>query len=239
MLKIAACDDEQEILKQIKLLLTKLNLPQKIKTDLYSNPALLLQRLSVEPHAFDLLLLDINIGKVNGIDLAGEIRKYNQEVLIVFITSFLEYAPRGYEVNAFRYILKPIKEDDLLNIITEAAGKMEQVNVTNFSVMTKAICKNFSTREILYLESKNRVITLRSASEEPITFYGKLDDIEQNSNMVEFIRPHKSYLINPRHMSYIDKRSREIVMKNGYVIPVSKSRLDDVIKKYVKGIKER
>ena len=107
--KIAICDDEPAHIEKIR------NILLDYETINYSDPAALLKAVS-EGARFDVLFLDIMMPQLDGISLARELREYDMDMLIVFITSKIEFIQAGYEVRAFRYLLKEQMEDGLPKI---------------------------------------------------------------------------------------------------------------------------
>jgi DNA-binding LytR/AlgR family response regulator len=237
MVHIAACDDDSTFLDQITAMLSELAGKLDLSFETFSNAPDLLCAIEQQHNRFNIILLDISINTHNGIDVSKRIRKYNENVIIIFITSFLEYAPDGYEVKAFRYILKPIKYDILKSEIEAAIDELEKNKVETFSVTAKGIYKTVAVNDILYFESQNRVLLIKDVGGNEIVFYGKLDEIEKLDIFTNFIRAHQSFLVNIRHINYIDKKGKAVILKTNYKIPISRSKIDLVIKKYIAGLK--
>lgn len=97
--KIAICDDEPLHIEKIRSIL-----PDE-ETDTYTSPAILLDTIT-SGKRYDVLFLDIMMPEMDGISLARELRELDEGMLIVFITSKIEFMQTGYEVKAFRYLLK-------------------------------------------------------------------------------------------------------------------------------------
>lgn len=238
MITIATCDDDLIYLAQIAQYLSELADEQSLRYETFSNAPDLIAAIEKQNDKFDIILLDINIDTDNGIEVAKKIRKFNEDLLIIFITSFLEYAPDGYGVKAFRYILKPIDQDIFKAEIRAAIGELDKNKVPSFSVISKGLCKTIPVNDIVYFESSNRKVTIKDRSGDEIEFYEKLDDIENQEMFVNFIRPHQSFLVNILHINYIEKNARTIILKDNNRIPISRSKIDQVIKKYITGLKK-
>jgi DNA-binding LytR/AlgR family response regulator len=113
-IKIAICDDEHRQTEYIKMLVSawadENNI--KISVDMFESAESFKAAWS-EEQTFDILLLDIEMGGQNGIELAREIRRSDAKLIIIFITGFTDYMPEGYDVSALHYLVKPVKEDKL------------------------------------------------------------------------------------------------------------------------------
>jgi len=238
MVTIATCDDDLIYLAQIAKYLSELADEQKLRYETFSNASDLISAIRKQNDKFDIILLDINIDTDNGIEVAKQIRKFNEDLLIIFITSFLEYAPDGYGVKAFRYILKPIDPDILKAEIIAAIKELDKNKVLAYSVTSKGLCKTIPVKDIVYFESSNRKVTIKDVNGDEIEFYEKLDDIEKQEIFKNFIRPHQSFLVNILHINYIEKNARTIVLKDNGRVPISRSKIDQVIKKYITGLKK-
>lgn len=238
MVTIATCDDDLIYLGQIAKYLSELADEQNLRYETFSNASDLISAVRKQNDKFDIILLDIDIDTDNGIEVAKQIRKYNEELLIIFITSFLEYAPEGYGVKAFRYILKPIDPDILKAEIRAAIKELDKNRVLTYSVTSKGLCKTIPVNDIVYFESSNRKVTIKDVNGDEIEFYEKLDDIENQEMFKNFIRPHQSFLVNILHINYIEKNARTIVLKDNGRVPISRSKIDQVIKKYITGLKK-
>lgn len=110
-MNVLVCDDERQIVDSIIETLEKKTEETQVSSRFYgfSQPSQI--DLSLP---YDIALLDIDMGETNGIELARKLRAENENIVIIFITNFIQYAPEGFEVQAFRYLLKQIS---LLNLI--------------------------------------------------------------------------------------------------------------------------
>ena len=127
-LNIALCDDDVKIISQVEDYITKICQNRAVSAEFYryTDGAALLDNY---PKELDILFLDIELPFVNGVDAAKEIRKRDSHVIVVFMSSFEKYAIRGYEVGAWRYLLKPITwehfQKELLVPIEKCLSKQE------------------------------------------------------------------------------------------------------------------
>lgn len=151
--------------------------------------------------AFDLAFLDVDMGEYNGVDLARKLHAARPDAVIVFVTNFIEYAPSGYEVNAFRYVLKNTLEETLPEIILLALDEYKKRHrVVSFSMASENI--DVPVENILYLESNHRtmIMHLINHPRKDFHFYASITLMEDALSPIGFLRVHKSYLVN---MEYI------------------------------------
>lgn len=219
--RIAICDDEQIHTEKIRA-----SLPD-LETDIYTKPDLLLKTMQ-NGKEYDVLFLDIMMPELDGITLAREIREINEDAIIVFITSKIEFMQTGYEVKAFRYLLKDQISNGLKkiwsDIESELAAKKNEYFVYEFEKQTY----RYHCREILYFESKLRRVLLHTKTDTGI-FYGHLDDIEKKYPF--FVRIHKSFLVNKKHIRSLS--ADKIILSNGEVLPVSRKYSSNIGEMYL------
>ena len=145
---------------------------------------------------FDVIFLDIYMGGADGIAVAREIRKTDKKCRIIFATSSRERAIEGYEVRALQYLVKPINAESVgsaldLALETLSSGLSKTIQVQNRQGIFK-----IDPDDIVFAESNARVVTVILKGQEPLQFYGKLDDFERECGDERFLRCHKSYLVN-------------------------------------------
>jgi len=209
-IKIAVCDDESVHIENIR------NTLPDLEMDIYTEPNLLFETVRGGKE-YDVIFLDIMMPGLDGISLARELREINDDAIIVFITSKIEFMQTGYEVKAFRYLLKNQISDGLkrvwADIENELAAKKDEYFIYEFE---RQMFRR-SYREIIYFESSLRRVTIHTKNNADI-FYGKLDDIEKISPL--FVRIHKSFLVNKKHIRSISADT--VILSNGEVLPVSR-----------------
>lgn len=177
--------------------------------------------LNYKLEGIDIFFLDIQMDRLTGMDVAKNIREKNDYSEIIFVTSLIDYIQDGYKVRAYRYLLKPIKFEDLkeniLNCITDIISKRE-----NFIIAEgRGTIEKILIDSITYIEVNKKKITIHTFDN---VFYTRnsIENLEKELDIYNFFRCHKSYLIN---MKYIECISKNIVAINGEEIPVSKHRI--------------
>lgn len=231
MLKIAVCDDEKVICDYLEKRITDYlaRVDEDAEISVFYDSAPLLETCK-KSNDFDIIFLDIKMKTINGVDCAKLLRENDVNSLIVFVTSSAEYVFSGYEVKAFRYILKTDLVNAFDRIFGECLTELKKNTDKVFSLKTTSVVKNIPLNDILYFESNKRVLIVHTKGED-LSFYGKLDDIEDSLKNDNFIRIHQSFLVNALKIRSVSKT--EVELKNGDVLPVSKSRATAVKEAYL------
>jgi len=222
--KIAVCDDEKEIREYLKKRVTDFLAAEDIdgSVECFSDGAPLAQLYEKGKADFSLILLDITMKNCDGLTAAKRIREYDTDVMIVFVSASAEYVFSGYEVRAFRYILKPELTTGFDGVFRECLKELTQSGEVHFSFQTGTQTVNLNVRDILYFESDKRKITVKCAGDREFSFYSKLDKVEEELKKNDFVRCHQSFLINAKKISSL--KQGEVKLINGDLIPVSKHR---------------
>lgn len=233
MINIAVCDDDIDAMKEIStyvcMSLQKLDIQFKIS---YFNEGQdLIDKVNSSEKLYDIIFLDIFMKASNGINIAREIREFDKDCKIIFITSSSEHAVDSYDVQAIYYILKPINQEKLSNAINIA---IESIDKENKHILIKNKKGNYriAYKDILYAESKARVVNIYDKYGEVISFYSKLEDFFQSLQDERFLKCHKSFVVN---MDYILKiEQKYICMNNNIIIPISSGNVLEIKEKYFK-----
>lgn len=231
MINIAICDDNMEELEAISTFVSKniedLNIPFKIIS--FNEGQDLIEHISYSKNIFDIIFLDIYMKASNGIDIARQVRKFDKECRIIFITSSKDHAVDSYDVRAIYYILKPINEEKLSNAIKLAIESLNKENKQIIIKNKKGTYKIFY-KDILYAESKARIVNIYLQSGEVISFYSKLEDFFQSLQDERFLKCHKSFIVN---MDYILKiENTYIFIGNNINIHISSNNVAEIREKY-------
>ena len=216
-MRVAICDDEK-----IQLSITKTSVENAYNSldlivDTYTSGIELLNAVDVVN--YDLIILDIEMPGVNGIDTAKRLRKIEDKTAIVFLTSHVEYALEGYEVNALRYLTKPASTEKLSEIITyllEQKKKDKRILLRN-SEDVEMVC----VADIYYMEAQDQMIRVVTDKGEYRNRYN-LGDYETELSAYGFFRIHRGYLINLGHV--LKMTGREIIMEDGAALPISRTK---------------
>lgn len=224
MLKIAICEDEvkqQEILSQyIDKILTEITKDYEILTFISGE-----ELLENYPENVDIFLLDIKMDKLNGMEIAKKIREIDKkEVEIIFTTSIVKYIQDGYEVRAYRYLLKPIKFDDLKKHLTSCIKEINEKKENYIVVNGKNDVYKINISHITYIEIQNKDMTIHTIDKD-YNIKMSIDKIEKELSRYNFFRCHKSFLVN---ISYIENIKQYIaILENKDEVPISRYRFKE------------
>ncbi len=144
---------------------------------------------------YDIALLDIDMGETNGIELARKLRAENGNIVIIFITNFIQYAPEGFEVQAFRYLLKADFSAKLDSYFDSAVQEvLQRKQLVTISINSEII--DVPVNDILYLESQRRIIVMHLLDEKrpAYQFYGNITELSEKIEPLGFLRIQKAIL---------------------------------------------
>ena len=200
MLKILICDDNKDFLDSMMVQIRGIlhSLDRQARIFQYQDADTQLPECDI---AF--LDLDFNGKDYNGIDIARAIRKHHRDTVIIFVTNFPQYAPAGYEVHAFRYLMKSDIKTKLRSYLTLALDHLNEVKPTlSYTVAGEEV--SVPLDDILYIESQLHFVVVHTLSD-PLrsgnhTFYAGISSLENQLSQHGFLRIHKSYLVNMKHI---------------------------------------
>jgi len=225
MIKIAICDDNERDLLATCNFLEKYRESElcehRIVYIAFSGSVELLTAIA-NGQAFDIFLLDIVMPLTNGIRLAEEIRESGQKAKIIFLSSTSAFAVESYQVEAFYYILKPIKEDVLFGQLTKAIQSIVEEQNRYIIVKKRNELIKIRFNQIQYAEIVEHTIHLYLRDGELITNFGTMSQLEHAlCRDPRFIKPHRSYLLN---MDFVENISPDgIRTTTGKHIPISRT----------------
>lgn len=226
--RIAICDDEQNQIEYITSIVTSWSNHKghscEIRT-FASAEAFLFEY--EEDKAYDILLLDVEMKNMNGIELAKRIRKDNNRAEIIFITSHFEFVGEGYEVDALHYLIKPISVEKLTQVLTKAAEKLS-VEPPSVVISCEGETVKLYESDILYVESFLHYIVIHTKDNE----YKIKENISVFENKVSdvFYRIHRSYLVS---LKYITRISRTSVNIGNTELPLSSGKYDNINRAFI------
>lgn len=167
---------------------------------------------------YDLLLMDIELNNnVNGIDLACEIRKFNRDIKLVFLSNYNKYLIDGYKAKADLYLLKPATQNEFDKAMNDL---LKEYIFHNAGIIdTKISTEKIYFHKILYIERLSRKVYIHMTTGDTFSTYDPLTKWIDMLVDYPFTQPHKSFLINMEHIQTYKKR--ELVMKNGDVIQIT------------------
>jgi len=167
-----------------------------------------------EDKSFDILLLDIEMGKMDGVELAKRLRRENEHVQIVFITGYSDYISEGYEVNALHYLMKPLKKEKLFQTLDRAVRKIQKNEKALLLELSGEVVR-LPIYEIRYLEVRQNYVTIHAKRE--YTLKKTLSEFEKELDE-RFYRMGRSYIVNLTCITRITKK--DVYLFDGTVLPL-------------------
>ena len=216
-MRIAICDDQAECIEQTMAAVKMCLQGVDARVDKFKSGMSFLQEFQKRP--YDLVLFDIEMPEIDGITLAKKLRRISKDVPIIFLTSHIEYALEGYEVNALRYFTKPVDPDKLRNVLRAVVERMRQQRT--LWIKTDMGEQKLSVKDILFMEAQNQNIMIYTTKEAYCVRYN-LSDYEQELREDGFFRIHRGYLASLSHIKSVGKC--EITLDNNTVLPVSRTK---------------
>lgn len=202
MVELVICDDEKVFRNDLKEILgTELDLCGiKYRMREYASGEELVD--AIDSHDKCIIFLDIEMGKMDGMEAAKKIREKNRASVIIFVTSYSDYVFVGYEVQAFNYILKPYQKERIVGVLHGALSEADITEERFFVIEQRTGALRLLVKDIKYFISDKRMVTAVMHGKEH-SFYGKLDEIA--GGLPEcFIRSHNRYLVNLSYVKAID-----------------------------------
>ena len=230
MIRIAICDDDLDMLRQLTEM-TKVYMQKRAVRAHISTFADSQSMLDHKEAGFDIVLLDIRMDGLDGLEAAKILRKEGDDSVLIFVSSILEYAPRGYEVDAFRFILKSDLSSTFERCMSAAIERLLQQEET-FRLPSTQGDHWTQLKNIIFIESMGRqvIIHLKEGPQKTFQFYEKISDIELRLIDRGFVRIQRSYLVNMEHILMLN--DKQVMVTGGQTLPVGGQRAQEVMQIY-------
>lgn len=232
-MRIAFCDDDLSVLNELSVLIDKYRV--KRNTDIsyfaFHNPFDLLAEIE-RGSSFDIIFLDVIMPGENGIDAASEIRNFDTNVKIIFLTSSSEFAVESYEVGAYFYQLKPIWEESFFHLMDSALSTCKKEHSNSLVLRCKSGITRINLIEIEYCEVVHRTLFIHLTDGNVLECTGSLDELsKQLEPYGGFIRSHRSYLVNLEYIKHLSYQS--ITMSSSAQLPIPRGKYHEVKDTYL------
>ncbi len=238
MLRIGICDDQAEARDALRFQLEKV-IREGAEQIVYEFSAGegAVRWLKKHPGEIDLLFLDVEMKGVSGMEAARQIREFDREICIVFVTGYTDYVFEGYKVNALDYLVKPAGTERLREVLGRVRGHIADSGGRMFSFKNAEGTYRLPLSGISYFYSDRRKVNVAFTGKEGAvshSFYGKLDEVEAQLDG-GFVRVHQRYLVNPVRVTHIGGES---VTVDGQDIPMSRAMKEEARVKLAKALLE-
>ncbi len=234
IIKLAICDDEITETKYLSKLIDKWARTNKeaVKIHTFDSAESFFFQYA-EDKSFDILLLDIQMKNMSGLELARQIRQDNDSVQIVFITGYPDFMAEGYEVSALHYLMKPVNEQKLFEVLDKACKRLSRVEKV---ILLKADGENvrIPVGSIVYAESFAHTVEITTNSDK-ITASLSISELEKALDE-GFIRCHRSYIVGLKYINRITKN--DVILDNNIKIPLSRRLYGKVNQSFISFIRE-
>lgn len=224
-MKIAICDDERDNCSRLKGLI-KSKRDCEVKC-FYTGK----QFLEAREH-FDILILDIRMEEMKGIEVAKALRVKQENTVLIFVTALKEYVPEAFDVSAFHYLLKPVPEEKFNKVFESACREVERLEgLKSEQLFFQTRSRSFTVqkKEILYVESRKRKVDIHTLRE-CFTVYATMKHMEEQLGE-DFYRCHRGYLVN---MAYVKEYGTDgIRLKNGETVYMARDKYSEFAKAYM------
>lgn len=229
MYKIAIVEDSTQDLNELQTILNNYEIAHGIKFTIECFQDAVDFAKNFNQSVYDVIFLDIFLGRRTGIELARAIRKKDRDVAIIFTTSSFDHALESYEVRAFHYLVKPVNPNKVFECISELL-KTYKKEEDRIVVKSSSKHESIPLHTIEYLASEGHKVTIFTTHGNYVV-YDKLDNLEAKVNRDYFIRTKQSYLIN---LYFVDKiEGSTINLKSGTTVSIRHANVKEVKRKYM------
>lgn len=228
---IAICDDESVFRKQLKSMIYAYKTERRLHIDVYEYPTG--EELLNSKKGFDMIFLDYQMPELDGMKVAKELRRRNFTCSIVFVTSYPQFILESFEVQPYRFFVKPIKDDDITSLMNTFIK--HQKILAPIIVIEDSEQKVISTKDILYLEGDGKYCIIRTAA----GTYNSSKTLAQVHALLPqhcFYRSHKSYVVNLYTVSSFEKGIATLV--NGEIVKIGRNKIAEFRRVYMQFVKD-
>lgn len=215
MLEIAIVEDEENYRRVLCQYLEKYEeeTGEEIHTSIFTDGDEIVENYTAK---YDIILMDIEMQFMNGMDAARKIREVDKAVIIIFITNMAQYAIQGYAVDALDYVLKPISYFAFSQRIQRAVGRMKKREERYINIISKSGVNKVAVSEISWIESEGHRLIYHVKDKVYESTLNSMKKIENELKECNFFRCNKGYLVNLAHVKAI--QDGWAILTNGQVM---------------------
>lgn len=234
MINIALLDDDNVALNISKTILETFFNEKNIEFKLHSFTSPLTFLANAKEVNYDLVVLDIDMPEMDGIEVAKEVRKIKFDATIIFLSQKENLVFDCFSVRPFGFIRKNRLYEDfgkIMNLYLGNENNMEDKG-SSLTIKSKTGILNLKIRDIVYIEGNRNYQSIHLKSEETIDIRMLLSELEEKLSSHGFLRIQKGFLVNSFYIRRIE--TKEVVLTNGYLLPISSKRKDAIMEEYLK-----
>ena len=221
MITCAMCDDDLPFAEQLRELVISYAKEQHIdvQAETFASAEELIAEIE-QGAGFEILFLDIEMGKMNGIELGKKLRELSYQTLLIYVSGYDQYLRQLFETEPFRFLSKPLKKDELFSVLDKAFERIGRFHREHFTIRFGKNVVNLLCRDIVYLESNKRKVIVHTVRGE-YEYYQKLDDAQKEIDKIsnDFVRIHKAYLVNMEHVEAF--QYEKLALRDGTILSIS------------------
>ena len=229
-MKIAICDDQMIIHTELKKHLEKYA-KKRNQIMIYNDYTNGLDLIGSQ-NEYDIIFMDYQMAEIDGLETARQIRKKNTETAIIFLTSFPDIVFDTFEVNAYRFLVKPIDDKKLESALDSFLADNDESNY--ILIKTDDSNKKININDIIYIEASDKYCNIRT-NEGTVLFKKTLSEIEKMLPEDKFFRCHRTYLVGFRHI--VSHTSTDILFDNKERALISRVKISQYKKAFTNYIK--
>lgn len=202
MINIAIVEDEEVASKKLESYFERMyaeNREEEFSVKIYQNAVNFLHNFKLQ---FDIVLMDIEMPYMNGMDAAAKLRELDSMVTLIFVTNMMQYAVKGYEVKALDFIVKPVHYDTFAMKIMRAVRDVHSRKDEYFTIRAKNGAVRILVSDIAYVEVARHNLMFHTNTN-IIEARGRMTDVESKLSKYHFLRCNICYLVNPKHIKRI------------------------------------
>lgn len=224
MIRIALVEDDENYVKSLinHLKTYEKEYDENFNISVFTDGEEILMDYSAD---FDIIFMDVEMKFMDGMTTAEEIRKVDNEVVIIFITNMPQYAIKGYTVDALDYILKPVSYFAFTQRIQRALSRMKRRKTKFVTIISKGMIQKVDISKIFYIEVQDHDLIFYTKVGKYIT-KGTMRDIEKRIDSQMFFRCNRCYLIN---LEYVESFQNSSVMVGNDIVQVSRARKKELL----------
>lgn len=240
-LKIAVCDDDQAMLSVISSLLDEIFVDKGIQADIeiFSEGKSLLKRHKKTP--FQVVFLDIFMPDIDGFQAAAELKSWNREIVIIFVTSKEELVYESFDYQPFHFIRKENNESlkaQLLHVVE----KLEEYKKSSGRIsitLPYGTAMEIEVDKIVVVQSEKNYLEYEMAGEDTLRVRESLNAAEEKLRGYDFIRISSRTMVNLKYVSRIREKEGAVILKDGYSYSLSRNYKKSVVSAYMRYLRSK